>query len=94
MPFTTPPRPFTKQDVMSLMEGQNGVYGLRSTFRWVYVGKGDIRARLLGHLNGDNPCITRERPNTWYGEVYGNDPSAREKQLIAELDPVCNRKLT
>ena len=93
MPFgNNTVRPFTRADVESINPGQNGVYGLFRTGTWVYIGRGDIRDRLLKHLNGDNPCITREVPTSWMSEVTPNDIQ-REKELIAEFDPVCNRRV-
>lgn len=87
------PRAFSRQDIEALNLNQNGVYGLFKQGRWVYVGKGDIRTRLLAHLNGDNQYITREIPTHWVGEVISGDPSNREKELILELRPSCNQKV-
>lgn len=88
------PRPFTKERVESLNANQNGVYGLYNSNDWVYVGKSnDIRGRLLDHLNGDNPCITKESPTHWVDELVNGDASAREKELILELNPTCNKKV-
>jgi len=93
MPFTQQTaRQFTRSDIESLRAGQNGVYGLFKPNTWVYVGKGDIRDRLLAHLNGDNPCITGQRPTSWVGEVT-NSADNRERQLIVELNPVCNKQV-
>ena len=86
-------RLFTRANVEALHPNQLGVYGLFRQGVWVYVGKGDIRQRLLDHLNGDNPCITRENPTHWVDEVTNGDPSIREKQLITELQPVCNKRV-
>lgn len=94
MPFPQQqPRLFTRANVEALKPNQIGVYGLFKHEQWVYVGKGDIRQRLLDHLNGDNSLITRENPTHWVDEVNNGDPSAREKQLIAELCPSCNRRI-
>jgi len=60
---------------------------------WTFVGKGDIRTRLLAHLNGDNPCIIQNKPTHFVGEVLTVDPSEREKELIIELNPSCNKKI-
>ena len=81
---------FNRTNIESLGAGQMGCYGLYREGVWVYVGRGDIKARLLDHLNGDNPCITRENPTHWVDEVTDNH-KARERVLIAELDPVCNK---
>lgn len=94
MPFPTQaPRAFTRANVEALNPNQNGCYGLFvSQGGWVYVGKGDIRKRLLDHLNGDNPCITRNRPTHWV-DVVTNDLDRMEKALILELTPTCNKKV-
>jgi len=94
MPFPAQqPRSFTKQNVEAINPGQMGCYGLFiNQGGWVYVGKGDIRARLLAHLNGDNPCIIRNRPTHWV-DVVTNNMDALEKALIIELSPTCNRKV-
>lgn len=84
------PRAFNREGIEWLDPGQTGVYGLFRKGVWVYVGKGDIRQRLFDHLNGDNPCITRENPTSWVAEKISGDPSARERELILELDPICN----
>lgn len=94
MPFAPQtPRQFNKFNVESLKLNQNGVYGIFRQGQWIYVGKGDIRQRLLDHLNGDNPYIIRKNPTHWVDEVIASDPSNREKQLIIELNPSCNQKI-
>jgi hypothetical protein len=94
MPFVQQtPRVYSRENVSALNPNQNGVYGLFKQGTWVYVGKGDIRQRLLDHLNGDNPCITRQAPTHWVDEIVQGDPSNREKQLILELTPACNQKV-
>lgn len=88
------PREFTKVNIESLNIGQNGVYVIFRKEFWIYVGKGDIRQRLLAHINGDNPDILRQGPTHWVGEIW-NDPdmSLREKELIVKLQPICNKKV-
>jgi hypothetical protein len=87
-------RVFTRENIETLNPGQLGVYGLFKVGVWVYVGKGDVRKRLLDHLNGDNPCIVGARPTHWVSEACV-DPvmSSREKQLILECNPSCNEKV-
>ena len=93
MPFPQQtPRLFTKQNVQALNLNQMGCYGLFKGNQWIYVGKGDIRDRLLAHLNGDNPCITRNIPTHWV-DVVTNDYDAEEKRLILQLSPTCNQKV-
>lgn len=84
---------FDRATIEWLSPNQGGVYGLYvASKNWVYVGKGDIRARLLAHLNGDNPCITGQRPTHFLTEVTPS-MDAREKELILELNPSCNRRV-
>lgn len=71
----------------------DGVYGLYvGNGPWIYVGKGNIRSRLLAHAQGDNASITREKPTFWRAEVTAS-MDKREKELILELNPKCNRKV-
>jgi len=94
MPFIQQtPRWFNRQNIEALLPSQNGVYGLFKQGQWIYIGKGDIRSRLLAHLNGDNPCVTKVLPTHWVDEIVSGDPSIREKQLILELNPICNQKI-
>lgn len=93
MPFVQQrPREFTRANIEAIRPGLNGVYGLFKTNQWIYVGKGDIRQRLLEHLKGDNPCIAMMQPTHYVDEVITGDPSSRERQLILELKPACNQR--
>ena len=92
MPFTTVPKPYTLREIESFDPNQIGVYGLYCGGLWIYVGRGNIRVRLLGHLNGDNHCITRSQPTHWVAEVT-TDMVARKKKLQRELRPVCSERV-
>ena len=96
MPFQNPPQLFTRENVEALKPGQMGVYGLyRSNPAgplWIYVGKGDIRARLDDHLRGDTTCIINEGPTHFVAETHGENASGRERELIQELKPICNAR--
>ena len=93
MPFPDQsPRVFNRANIETIRPNQKGVYGLFRQGLWIYIGKGDIRDRLLAHLNGDNPCIIRENPTHWVDEVTSNMDS-RERQLIVELSPACNKRI-
>jgi hypothetical protein len=83
---------FTQASIENLTPKQMGVYGLYRQDKWIYIGKGDIRQRLLDHLNGDNYCIVREKPTNWIVEVTTN-MDEREKELILEFNPICNQKI-
>jgi hypothetical protein len=93
MPFPQQsPTAFTRRDIEAINPNQFGVYGLFRQGYWVYVGKGDIRQRLLAHLNGDNFCITTQAPTHFVTEVTTN-MDERERQLISELQPYCNQRV-
>lgn len=93
MPFPQQDSPiFNRANIEKIDQNQYGVYGLFKKGTWIYIGKGDIRQRLLDHINGDNPCITREQPTHWVDEVTP-DMDEREKQLILEFRPLCNQKV-
>ena len=92
MPFTEQtPRPYTHEDVEKLAKDQMGCYGIFREGVWIYVGSGDIRQRLLDHLNGDNPCIVQQNPTLYVADVLA-DYKEREKQLIDEYAPICNQR--
>ena len=93
MPFPKQtPREFTRANIEAMDENQMGVYGLFADGPWIYIGSGDLRQRLLDHLNGDNPCITRAGPTHW-ADVACDDYVDREKWLIDEYHPTCNEKV-
>lgn len=93
MPFPNQtPRSYTRANVEAINPGQHGCYGLFRGQMWIYVGKGDIRRRLLDHLNGDNACITIHGPTHWVDWVTAN-MDAEERRLIVELNPTCNKKV-
>lgn len=85
-------RIFTRENILNINPGQMGCYGLFKQGEWIYVGKGDIRERLLAHFNGDNPCITRCRATHWI-DVVTADYDAEERRLIVELRPTCNQRV-
>ncbi len=82
-------RPFTKYFIESLDTNRMGVYGIFNKNKCIYIGRGDIRKRLLDHLNGDNQCILSLKPTHWFGEIT-TEMFERERELIRELHPVCN----
>ena len=93
MPFPQQaPRAYTQAGIEWLNPSQNGVYGILRGEVWVYVGRGDLRTRLLAHFNGDNPRITKEKPDR-YVTLLTNDDENKEKQLILEYNPIANRKV-
>ncbi len=85
-------RGFAKAGIEWLAPNQIGVYGIFRADAWIYVGRGDLRARLLDHFGGDNPDITKENPTGYVTELT-NNAEVREKQLILELKPIANKKV-
>jgi hypothetical protein len=90
MPFPAQDaKAFSRREIMTLQDGQMGVYGLYKDEQWVYVGGGNIRGRLVGHLNRDNNCIGFNAPTHMVFEIT-DDHENRVKALIEELHPTCN----
>ncbi len=84
------PRPFTQAGIGELRIGQYGVYGISAGSTWIYVGKGNIRERLLAHLKGDNACIRAQRPTHYVCEVTSTaNAESRQRELTVELSPIC-----
>jgi hypothetical protein len=93
MPFPKQdPLPFTKAGIECLNPNQNGVYGIFRSGVWIYVGRGDLRTRLLAAFNGENQRITRENP-THFVTLVTNDDVEMEKALILECKPIANQKV-
>ncbi|HEV8441560.1 MAG TPA: GIY-YIG nuclease family protein [Methylomirabilota bacterium] len=71
-----------------------GIYGIFTRREWIYIGESkDIQARLLQHLNGDNPCISGSEAASFNFELVPEiQRVARMNGLVAEFDPVCNRE--
>lgn len=93
MPFPQQnPLAFTRANIENLNPNQLGCYGLYIQGEWIYIGRGDIRQRLLDHLNGDNDLITYAAPTHFVTAVSAN-PEALERDLIRECNPRCNRKV-
>lgn len=96
MPFESPKIwSYDEDTVQTLSPNQRGVYGIFRSGRWIYVGSGDIRDRLLSHLRGDNhsdPCIAHEGPTHWIADVTAIY-KAREVELSLELTPQCGERV-
>lgn len=85
-------RIYSRPCVEVLCQDQMGVYGLFRNGCCVYIGKGDIRERLLAHLSGDNPRITLAAP-THYAACVTPNMDAIEKAMILTYFPGCNRRV-
>jgi hypothetical protein len=85
-------KPFTRVEIEALNPNQMGVYGIFRDGVWIYIGRGDLRDRLLAHLNGDIPCIWFNAPTHFIAEVAAN-PVAREIELLQEIITTCNQRI-
>jgi len=84
------PMPFTREGVEGIDEGQVGCYALLDAERViVLIGSGDIRARLLAHLEAPGPALAEARPTHWMGVVTPK-AAVLERELIASYRPRCN----
>lgn len=95
MPFPEQtPRLFIREGIEALTPDQTGCYGIYSGSTCICVGKGDIRGRLLDRLAGGSvdTGIHRENP-THFVTVLSDNPDELEKELILELDPICNKQV-
>ncbi len=90
-----PGKSFTRPSILADAPASSGVYALFSSKTWIYVGEtGDIRARLIQHLDGDNPCISRLNPTGFQYELsLSHQRVARQNALIVQLQPECNQRL-
>jgi hypothetical protein len=90
MPFPPQkPKRFDRPSVEQLRAGAVGCYGLFRQDRWVYIGKGNIRERLLAHLDGDSPSILEQHPTHWVA-VEAADYDVLVRELVLTCEPLCN----
>lgn len=88
---------FTEEGILKYAPRSSGVYGIRNSSRWVYVGEAeDMEARLLSHVRRESDqgyCIFNNSATRYTFERVPGEYArkARERALIAELRPVCNR---
>src|SRR3989442_10691563 len=93
MPFNNDrPWSFDQEAIESVQAGQTGVYAIYSARTWIYIGRGDIRQRLLDHLNGDIPSINAGSPTRFRAEV-NDDSVKREQQLLREYSQACKARV-
>ncbi len=85
--------PLTRSSVLRNAPEESGVYGLYSPGRWVYIGQSfDIRRTLLAYLSGQMPAVLQWQPKYFTYELMPyKQRMARKKELVAQLQPVCNR---
>ncbi len=89
---------YNRQTISASVPARSGVYALCNAQQWIYVGEtGDIQARLIQHLNGDNACITRSAPTVFqFDLVDANQRVAVQDRWIAQLGTMtpagCNQR--
>ena len=83
---------FQRECILKNAPESSGVYGLFNAF-WIYIGETDnLRARIMEHLDGNDPCIVRFQPSGFAFELASpQERHRRHDQLIKELQPLCNR---
>ena len=93
MPFPDQPRrPFAAEEIERLPAGKRGVYGLFNEEGCVFVGKGNLRERLLLHLKSgyteESRCIRKSAP-TWFLFEETENFVVRHMGLVVEYGPKC-----
>ena len=85
--------PYNPASVRQNAPAASGVYGVFTAHEWVYIGESqDLQARLLQHLNGDNPCISTSGSTAFSFELVPvHQRAARQAALVLEFHPLCNR---
>lgn len=86
---------FTEQGIAKYAPRQSGVYGIRNSSKWIYIGESkDVEGRLYEHLRGQSEQskrILKYNPTEFAFESCDEKTRvARETALIAELHPVEN----
>jgi predicted GIY-YIG superfamily endonuclease len=85
--------PWERAAILREVPNASGVYALWRHDTWIYVGETyDLQRRLLEHFHGSEPCIVREGPTSFGFELLTPVTRLeRQRALIFELTPVCNR---
>src|SRR3974390_871259 len=84
--------PYDVLSVVAAAPRRSGVYAIRNTETWIYVGEAhDIQVRLLQHLNGDVTDIALRGPSEFSFELVPVRVVVEPQDaLIGELRPVSN----
>ena len=84
----------TRSSVLRNAPEESGVYGFYNPGRWVYIGHSfNIRRTLLEYLSGQMPGVLQWQPKYFTYELMPYKLRlARKKELVAQCQPVCNRK--
>ena len=93
MPFPDQPRrPFAADEIERLATGRRGVYGLFNESGCIFIGKGDLRERLLLHLKPgyteEAHCVRKSAP-AWFLVEETENFVVRHMGLVVEYAPKC-----
>jgi hypothetical protein len=88
------PFPLNRTNVIRYVPEASGVYGLRNTGSWVYIGEGaNIRGALLRYLSGRLPSVLISEPHLFVFELCSPRKRAeRHRELVQRYQPMCNKK--
>ncbi len=86
----SPQRTFDRATIEAHAPDGPGVYILFRGDKCVYLGRGNIREKLLRHVEGDVECIVRHKPTHWYCIKTTSDLPGLERLLAAEFKPLCS----
>ncbi|SRR5579872_1396130 len=84
----------SRRNVLRHAPEESGIYGLSAPDKWIYIGHSfNIQRALLDYLNGQMPYVLQWQPKNFTFELQPyKDRLARQKELVAQYHPVCNRK--
>ena len=87
-------RSFTATSIDRNAPAASGVYGLADSRQWIYVGEAaDIHAELRRILHNPSSQLGPHAPSGFTFELSDvSERAGRRNQLLAELNPVANRK--
>ena len=90
MAFAHPSKPFTQAQIETINPNQSGVYGLLRANAWIYLGRGNIRERLLGHLHGDHAAHFFFPKDVW-AELYEQGRIVHHPVFPGRVGPAARR---
>lgn len=95
MAFSQPiPRPFSERGILIYAPTVPGVFGISNSRAWILVGvAGNIREALLKCLRLPDAKFSNYTGTGFVFEACAPEVQAnRRLQLIAEYDPICERR--
>lgn len=96
MSFTAVAYPWNRNSILTSAPNKPGVYAIWNKQVWIYIGETqDIQRRLLEHFDHTEACILEGKPAVWGYELFQSEQFRfqRQRALIRELQPACNRDL-